>query len=104
MTLEFQSNIVVLDIYGGRTLGRRRTEPIVSPGEVLVMDGDGNVTVRNELDDAAQYESTVVRDVQPPKEGLKKDEDAKKPRPGAAPRREPPGKPLRSDPKKPLRP
>ena len=40
MTLDFQSNIVVLDIYGGRTLGRRRLEPILSPGEAVLVRGD----------------------------------------------------------------
>jgi hypothetical protein len=85
LTLDFQSNIVVLDIYGGRSLGRRRTEPITSPGEILVMDADGNITVRNDIDDAAQYESTIVRDEPPPKAGLKEEADAK-------PRREPPAR------------
>ncbi len=79
MTLDFQSNIVVLDIYGGRTLGRRRLEPILSPGEILVMDADGNLTVRNDLDDEPQYESTMVRDEPPPKAGLKDDAARREP-------------------------
>ncbi|MEX0676144.1 MAG: hypothetical protein WD063_03665 [Pirellulales bacterium] len=62
LTLGFQSNILVLDIYGGRDLGKRKTPPIVTPGEILLLDADGNMTVRSELDDQAQYESSIVRD------------------------------------------
>jgi hypothetical protein len=83
-TLDFRSNTLVLDIYGGRSLShRRRTDPITSPGEILLLDAEGNMVVRNELDDRAQYESSIVHD--PKAEAQKKskpllDNDKKKPR------------------------
>jgi hypothetical protein len=76
MKLGFQSNILVLDIYGGRDLPARRKVPAVAgPGEILLLDANGNMMVRSELDDQAQYESSFVRDEPPP---AKKPETTKK--------------------------
>ena len=54
--VRFQSNMVVLDIYGGRTLGKRGST-LTTPAEVLMLDGSGNLTVHGELDDQAAYDS-----------------------------------------------
>ncbi len=83
LTLDFRSNTLVLDIYGGRNLSnRRRADPITSPGEILLLDAEGNMIVRNEMDDWAQYESTIVRDpaVEAPKKKPLLNPDKRKPR------------------------
>jgi hypothetical protein len=70
-TLDFDSNILVLDIYGGRTLpGRRKGPTITTPGEVLLLDAEGNMIVRSELDDRLLYDKSIVR---------KAEEEARKP-------------------------
>ena len=63
LTLSFESNILVLDIYGGNDLpGRKKETPITKPGEILLLDANGNMTVRSEMDDFAQYQETLVRE------------------------------------------
>jgi hypothetical protein len=56
--MDFKTNMVVLDIFGGKTvsLSKRRDSPITAPGEVLLVDAHGNLIVHNDLDDLAQYE------------------------------------------------
>ena len=51
--LDYLSYIVAVDFRGGQDVtGRRgRNDPIHAPGEILLMDQDGNLEVRNELDD-----------------------------------------------------
>ncbi len=78
--VRFQSDMVVLDIYGGRTLGRRGST-LVSPGDVLLLDAKGNLTVHSELDDLADYESA-----KPPEEEQDRSDEKEKP-PGSEPRR-----------------
>ncbi len=66
LNLGFESNILVLDIYGGNDLGTRRKEiPITEPGEILLLDSNGNMTVRSEIDDFDQYQDTLVREEAP---------------------------------------
>ena len=55
--VHFKSNMVVLDIAGGKPLTRLR-DSLLSPVEVLLLDANGNMTVRNELDDHQLYESS----------------------------------------------
>jgi hypothetical protein len=63
VTLDFESNIIVLDIEGGRALtGRRRGPTITTPGEVLLLDAEGNMMVRSELEDEKLYAESVVRE------------------------------------------
>jgi hypothetical protein len=83
VTLDFESNILVLDIDGGRTLYKRKAPtsseqgavrpagggrgaaampPITTPGEVLLLDAEGNMMVRSELEDEKLYEESVVRE------------------------------------------
>jgi hypothetical protein len=59
----FDSNILVLDIYGGKELSRKKHDPpITEPGELLLLDANGNMTVRGELDDFVEYNESLVRD------------------------------------------
>ena len=59
----FDSNILVLDIYGGKELSKKKHDtPITTPGEVLLFDSNGNMTVRNEIDDQVEYSESLVRD------------------------------------------
>ncbi|MEQ8791234.1 MAG: hypothetical protein RIC55_33540 [Pirellulaceae bacterium] len=50
----FETDAVVLDMRGGVNLGTS-SKPLYTPGEVLILDRDGNLIVRNELDDAETY-------------------------------------------------
>lgn len=63
--VDFNSGIVVVDIYGGKSvsLPKRRDSPFAAPGEVLLLDANGNLTVHNDLDDHDQFLSR-----QPPEE------------------------------------
>ncbi len=51
--VEFNTGIVVVDIHGGRQLSKRFGSSVTGPVEVLVMDGQGNLRVRSELEDHA---------------------------------------------------
>jgi hypothetical protein len=63
LTLDFESNILVLDIHGGRTLpGKRRSPAITTFGEVLLLDAEGNMMVRSELDDQSLYSKSLIED------------------------------------------
>ncbi len=63
LNLGFKSNITVLDIYGGKDLSiRRKVPPITVPGEILLLDANGNMTVHGEMEDESQYETTLVKD------------------------------------------
>ncbi|REK17212.1 MAG: hypothetical protein DWQ37_07020 [Planctomycetota bacterium] len=64
--LKFDSNFVVLDMHGGESMpGKMRA---TYPGEILFMDADGKMTVRSELDDAAQYEEILVKEDKKPED------------------------------------
>jgi hypothetical protein len=47
--VEIKTGTLVLDIHGGRPVTPKKEA--VSPVEVLIMDSDGNISMRNELDD-----------------------------------------------------
>jgi len=51
--VDFKTSMVVVDIYGGRniSLPKRRESPIAAPGEVLLLDANGNLVVHNDLED-----------------------------------------------------
>ncbi len=55
--MSFKSNITVLDIHGGRKLSHRM--PIMAPGEILLLDANGNLTTRSEIEDEKQYEAAM---------------------------------------------
>jgi hypothetical protein len=52
--VEFKTDMVVLDIYGGKLLSKKNG--INAPIEVLLLDAHGNLWVHNELDDHVEYE------------------------------------------------
>jgi hypothetical protein len=75
----FDSNILVLDIFGGKDLAKRKHEtPITTPGEILLFDSNGNMTVRSELDDQTEYNESLVREEpkEKPKALEEKDDEA----------------------------
>ncbi len=49
--IDFKSGFVVLDIRGGRPIRKE-----ISPVEVLLLDSNGNLVVRDELDDQSAYQ------------------------------------------------
>jgi hypothetical protein len=58
--VDFKTGMVVVDIYGGRTISlpKRRESPIAAPGEVLLFDtASGTLVVHSDLDDHPQCES-----------------------------------------------
>jgi hypothetical protein len=50
--VNFFSDVTALDFRGGEHLGKK-TSTLAAPGEVLLMDSDGSLIVRNECDDSA---------------------------------------------------
>jgi hypothetical protein len=53
----FRLDMVVLDIVGGEPLtSRNRSDELVSPGEMLLLDSSGNFIMCNELDDAEAFQ------------------------------------------------
>jgi hypothetical protein len=72
--MDFRSGIVVLDIRGGKPLSKKTTSTLTSPVEVLVIDPQGNLRVRNELDDATLLtRHKPVEEVAPKKKPAEKD-------------------------------
>jgi hypothetical protein len=67
---EFRTGIVVLDIRGGRPLSRKINSTLTAPVEVLVLDAQGNLRVRSEMDDQA-----AVATRKPPEDSGKTDKD-----------------------------
>ena len=62
-THQFDTKSIVVDIAGGELLpSRTRDKTLTAPGEVLVLDADGNLTLRNELDDLDQYKQNTYRE------------------------------------------
>ena len=64
--VNFNTGIVVVDIYGGKSVSNqksKRESPFTAPGEVLLLDANGNLTVHNDLEDHDQFLSR-----QPPDE------------------------------------
>lgn len=48
VTVDFITDATLIDLHGGERLGKKST----SPGEILVLDSNGNLFVRDELDDS----------------------------------------------------
>ena len=86
VTIDFQSNILVLDIYGGAKLNSRMG--LFAPGEVLVLDAQGNMSVHNELDDATEFESSMPKADPPPKKAKDLEDDGAKKKEKKAPLKE----------------
>jgi hypothetical protein len=61
-THQFNTNSVVVDIAGGEPLPSQvRGETLTAAGEILVLDANGNLTLRNELDDLDRYKQHTYR-------------------------------------------
>jgi hypothetical protein len=59
----FESNIMVLDIHGGKDVTRRKHDPpLTSPGEILILDPSGKMSVRSELEDREQFANLIIRE------------------------------------------
>jgi hypothetical protein len=57
--VDFKTGMVVLDIYGGKTVStaKNKEKPMTAPGEVLLWDAQGGLVVHNDLDDLTQFEN-----------------------------------------------
>ena len=51
--VDFTTGMVVLDISGGKAISKKKD--LFRPAEILMMDANGNLSVRNEFDDHAAY-------------------------------------------------
>jgi hypothetical protein len=67
---DITTNAVVVDIRGGETLPTKGKDPMSAPGEFLLLDPDGTLIVRNELDDLDDYRDTLFIEDQPPMPSL----------------------------------
>jgi hypothetical protein len=65
----FQTDIVVLDMRGGHDLPTTDKANIdhKAPGEVLLLDSEGKLVVRNELDDLLDYTNNIFKEPEKPK-------------------------------------
>ena len=82
--VDFKTSMVVVDIYGGRniSLPKRRESPIAAPGEVLLLDANGNLVVHNDLED-----HQAVEQRKPPEEEVTRAElDKSEPKSKRTPR------------------
>ncbi len=68
--VNFRTGRVVVDIRGGKQLSRIRDSGFNSPGEVLLVDPSGNLTVRSELEDQLVYDARMppTAEAEKPKE------------------------------------
>ncbi len=60
--IDFKSDAIVLDIYGGRALTKKRDSLLASPVDVLLMDASGHLIVHSELDDLQMYQHRRLPD------------------------------------------
>lgn len=78
LTRSFESNIMILDIHGGKDVTRRRHDPpLTSPGEILILDASGNMSVRSELEDREPFAKSIIRVEPEKKPAPDKDKDTK---------------------------
>ena len=85
----FETNNVVLDVRGGEPLGRK--SDLTAPGEILLIDGSGNLIVRQELADQPAFaENTFPAAPKSVDADLPLDGEPEK-RPGTRPRPPRPG-------------
>ncbi|MGD9722218.1 MAG: hypothetical protein AB7O59_11755 [Pirellulales bacterium] len=73
-TMDFMTGIVVVDIFGGKPLSKRTNTEATGPVEVLVMDPEGNLTVRREGEDHEAVEFRVPSEVAVKKKEKDKDD------------------------------
>jgi hypothetical protein len=65
----FRTDVMVLDVRGGRDLptNNRAEIDLKSPGELLLVDMEGNLMVHNELDDIRDYNNNIFKEPEKPK-------------------------------------
>jgi len=64
---KFDPNALVLDMRGGERLpGGDRSNPLLVPGEMLMVDTMGNLRVQKEIDDTETYRKHMLIDDAPP--------------------------------------
>jgi hypothetical protein len=69
--VDFRTGILVLDIRGGKPFSKRSSASLTGPADVLILDPQGNLRVRNELDDQPLVEARIP--VEQPKPTAKAD-------------------------------
>jgi hypothetical protein len=74
--VDLNTGIVVVDIHGGGPLSKKIGSSVTGPVEVLVMDAQGNLRVRSELEDHASIDLLVPEKRE---EVVKKTDEKKKP-------------------------
>ncbi|MBI3837714.1 MAG: hypothetical protein HY288_07245 [Planctomycetia bacterium] len=57
--VKFKTDMVVLDIRGGRIVSGKNGSKLTAPGEVLFLDRNGDLIVRSESDDQSMYAKRV---------------------------------------------
>jgi len=64
----FDLDSMVLDIRGGERLPRSSSgsDPLTAPGELLLIDRDGNLIVRSEVEDAEEFRDYLLMEAVPP--------------------------------------
>jgi hypothetical protein len=72
--VDLNTGIVVVDIHGGGPLSKKIGATVTGPVEVLVMDAQGNLRVRSELEDHAAIDLLVPEKLEEP---AKKKDDKK---------------------------
>jgi hypothetical protein len=77
--VDFKTSMVVVDICGGRniSLPKRRESPISAPGEVLLLDANGNLVVHNDLEDHQAVEQRKPPQEEVTRAELDKSNDSK---------------------------
>ncbi|MCH7727583.1 MAG: hypothetical protein IH991_14020 [Planctomycetes bacterium] len=62
----FRTEVMVVDIQGGEILpSNNKEDPLLSPGELLLVDGNGNLFAQHELDDMDDYRWSLLIDDTP---------------------------------------
>ncbi len=60
ITVNFITGATAIDFRGGEKLAGPRGTTLTSAGEILLLDNDGKLIVRNELDDRAEYDKLTT--------------------------------------------
>jgi len=66
---KFQTNAIVADLMGGESIPKRdkkSSDPLKAPGELLVVDAEGNLHVQNETDDIEDFRRLLVPEPKTP--------------------------------------
>ncbi len=67
--VNYYANAVAIDFRGGERLSGRRGDELTSIGEILLLDAEGNLVVRNELEDRSEREKLAAAESASPAVG-----------------------------------